>query len=155
VCDNQNQECVGSARISGSTEILDCTPLTCDDVACGKHDDGCGGTLDCGECCVPKDVCNPGDCGVIFDGCSGNIDCGPCCEPLSCAQLVIPCGIATDNCGNEIDCGPCPPETTPAPPACFGEGERCVNDGQCCAGLCRGRDCRDRGTKLCQAACAV
>jgi hypothetical protein len=68
---------------------------------------------------------------------------------------VIPCGIATDNCGNQIDCGPCPPETTPAPPACLAERERCVSDSQCCDGLCRGRGCQDRGTKICQAACAA
>ena len=36
-----------------------CTPKTCEQIGvkCGKHDDGCGGTTDCGACdpsCTPK-----------------------------------------------------------------------------------------------------
>jgi hypothetical protein len=108
--------------------------------------------IDCGECCTPRDFCNEGECGVLDDGCGGQLDCAECrCVPTTTCDGQ--CGLITDDCGGALDCGACP--TTPAPVVCFGEGERCVNDGQCCEGLCRGRDCLDRGTKICQAACAV
>jgi hypothetical protein len=106
-----------------------CTPLTCDDLGCGNgQDDGCGGTIDCGECCVARDFCKEGECGIVDAGCGATIDCGACPEP--------------------------PVVEEPAA-TCIAEGDRCVNDEQCCDGLCRGRGCQDRGTKLCQAACAA
>jgi hypothetical protein len=75
------------------------------------------------------------------------------CSPATCVSLGLSCGMASDGCGATLDCGACP--TTPSPvDVCVAEGERCVNDGQCCAGLCRGRGCQDRGRKTCQAACA-
>jgi hypothetical protein len=119
----------GSSEASMST-LLDepCIPGTCESfgAGCGQHDDGCGGTIDCGACCTPRDYCNQGECGIVDDGCGGAMDCGPCTTPAPA------------------------PEVT-----CIAEGERCVNDGQCCAGLCRGRGCEDRGRKSCQAACAA
>jgi hypothetical protein len=131
-----------------STDV--CISLTCAELGCGQHDDACGNPLDCGECCSPRDFCAESECGIIDDGCGGTIDCGecPCVPTTTCGSQ---CGPITDDCGGTLDCGPCP--TTP-PVTCFSEGERCVSDDQCCAGLCRGRGCEDRGRKSCQVACA-
>jgi hypothetical protein len=158
-CDTSGNPCQCSAFASTATEI-NCEPLTCDDLGCGLHeDDDCGNPLDCGECCTPRDFCNEGDCGLVVDGCGGTIDCGECpCVPLTCSDLGIACGPGADNCGNAIDCGACQEEPAPTPPpaeTCIVEGERCVSDVQCCAGLCRGRGCQDRGTKICQVACSA
>jgi hypothetical protein len=105
--------------------------------------------------CTPRVFCEEDECGVVDVGCGETIDCGvcPCVPTTTCAGQ---CGLIVDDCGETLDCGACP-ETTPAPPAdiCFGEGERCVNDDQCCVGLCRGRGCEDRGRKSCQAACTA
>ena len=116
---------------------------------CGVVADGCGGSLDCGECsdgqvcgtgsqqgqCLPVDaVCTSAtscvaeavECGVIADGCGGTIDCGQCgpgqtcgtggdsgscidvdCDPRSCAELGAECGAMPDGCGGILDCGDC------------------------------------------------
>jgi hypothetical protein len=84
----------------------------------------------------------------------------PPCIPGTCESLGLGCGTADDDCGNLLDCGECSEEvaTTPAPPpelSCTALGDRCVNDGQCCEGLCRGRGCRDRGTKICTLECSA
>ena len=60
----------------------DCIPLSCSDVpeSCGVHDDGCGGTIDCGEdCCVEID-----------EPCTVDED---CCDTLWCED-----GFCTDRC---------------------------------------------------------
>jgi hypothetical protein len=153
-----------------------CTPLTCDDLPCGNgQDDGCGNSIDCGECCTPRDFCNEGECGTVSDGCDGTIDCGGCtafpnsycdtatatcaCAAATCESLGGACGTSIDDgCGAEVYCGDCPvaePVTTPAPGTCFGEGVVCVADSQCCEGLCRGRNCKDQGRKICQSACVA
>ncbi len=61
----------------------ECDPITCDDVDnnCGIHDDGCGGTIDCGICCV-----------AIDEPCEVDED---CCSPLWCDQDT---GLCTDRC---------------------------------------------------------
>ena len=61
----------------------ECDPITCDDVDnnCGIHDDGCGGTIDCGICCV-----------AIDEPCEVDED---CCSPLWCDQNT---GLCTDRC---------------------------------------------------------
>lgn len=112
-----------------------CRPLTCAALAaggaavCHTNDDGCGGTLDCGECqgttrscvrgedgvgrclhrgefegCEPKtadEVCGAGVCGHISDGCAGTVHCGGCGEGEHCTAGT--CG------ANE--CVPPSPET--------------------------------------------
>lgn len=62
-----------------------CAPQTCASAgkACGTHDDGCGGQIDCGQCvdsqCVPKSCEELGKtCGKSDDGCGGIVDCGAC-----------------------------------------------------------------------------
>ncbi len=64
----------------------DCTPLTCAELGegCGIFPDGCGGTVDCGEC--------DGKCSQIGQSCTQNSDC--------CSQM---CGIgAGDDVGECI-----------------------------------------------------
>lgn len=67
-----------------------CAPRTCQAIGkkCGAHDDGCGGTLDCGKCvdsvCTPKTCEELGKtCGKQDDACGGFVECGPCtaCAP--------------------------------------------------------------------------
>ncbi len=78
----------------------ECTPRTCDDAGaeCGMIADGCGETLDCGDC--PEGTA----CGA---GGEPNI-CGGGCEPLSCDDHGADCGTVSDGCGGTIDCGDCP-----------------------------------------------
>jgi hypothetical protein len=204
VC-GENSNCEGPQTLSSLAESeSNCVPIVCADGDCGAIDDGCGGTIDCGECpattttaapCVPRDFCTEGECGPVDDGCGGTVDCGDCaittpapaptttavpCIPTTCEQVgcgnyandcingdvycgdcCTPSTCEQAGCGNfandcvtgEIYCGDC--TTVPPPVTCHAEGERCVNDEQCCEGLCRGRECRDWGTKLCQAACTT
>lgn len=105
------------------TPVATCVPGDCAALGldCGQHDDGCGGTLDCGACCQPVTCSDLGlTCGPADDGCGGTLDCGPCCAPATCADLGQACGIADDGCGGMLDCGPCetdgsvPDDGTPA-----------------------------------------
>ena len=57
-----------------TSESSECTPATCDQLGCGAQDDGCGNTLDCGQCCKPKDICLDDDCGTVDDGCGGTLE---------------------------------------------------------------------------------
>jgi hypothetical protein len=67
---------------------------------CGTIGDGCGSTIDCGQCPAGQ-VCGggadpqPGVCGAIT------------CVPKSCTQQGFNCGAASDGCGNIIQCGSC------------------------------------------------
>jgi len=128
-----------------------CEPLSCAEAgaACGDLDDGCEGTLECGECaeglicglyspnrcgselCVPL-TCEAAvaACGEIDDGCDGVWDCGECAEGLT-------CGYDTPNqCGGER----CTPLT------CSGLNMQCgsVDDG--CEGTL---ECGECGTETC------
>ncbi len=101
-----------------------CTPKTCAQigVSCGKHEDGCGGTVDCGECdpnCKPKTCEALGKtCGKHDDGCGSLTNCGACapnCQPKTCAELGKTCGNHDNGCGGTVACGVC--ENTCAPDA--------------------------------------
>ncbi len=63
-----------------------CAPATCESLAktCGTHEDGCGGTIECGEACVDS-----------------------ACVPRTCQDLSKTCGKHDDSCGGMVDCGPC------------------------------------------------
>ncbi|HWE31279.1 MAG TPA: hypothetical protein VHB97_24910 [Polyangia bacterium] len=93
-----------------------CTPITCaaQGLACGTGGDGCGHTLDCGDCMAP-DTCGGG-------GVSGQCGHVNQCTPITCAAQNIACGPAGDGCGNVLDCGTCV-----APQTCGGGG----TPGQC------------------------
>lgn len=62
-----------------------CTAKTCEDYdgECGTHDDGCGGTVACGECAAA-------------------------CAARTCEQLGKTCGTHADGCGGTVNCGLCP-----------------------------------------------
>lgn len=104
-----------------------CVPLTCEDVGatCGEPEDGCGGTLECGECvapetcgggglewacgCTPQDVCEEVGhaCGEFDDGCGNPVDCGACDEGSTCiagAPAYICCQLDTCE-GAGAQCG--------------------------------------------------
>lgn len=102
--DGKNWSCV---TISTS----DCVSETCSsaDYECGQHDDGCGNTIDCGNC-PNGHICSEGDCVECID--NGLINevayQGKCCKPDTCSFLGYECGTTSDGCGNTIDCGGCP-----------------------------------------------
>jgi hypothetical protein len=159
-----------------------CTPAQCVDTVCNEQsscfpdatcNEGTGAcdpalTITSAEC-IPDctgQICGSdgcaGSCGACTDFVNSFCDNGVCsCAPATCRLLGTGCGQwINDGCGNEVYCGDCPvieePVTTPAPEStCVAEGERCINDNQCCAGLCRGRDCGDRGRKRCTTACST
>ncbi len=74
-----------------------CTPTTCAarGASCGSISNGCGGTLQCGNC-AGSETCGGGG--------TANV-CG--CVPKTCAQLSATCGSVSDGCGGTLDCGGC------------------------------------------------
>ncbi len=116
-CDSLQRKCQ-KALDQECQEPDPCEPATCGVDDCGALSDGCGGTLDCGECapeCEPA-TCGVDDCGALSDGCGGTLDCGECapeCEPATCP--ADSCGLTDDGCGGTLDCGECV-STRPQPP---------------------------------------
>jgi hypothetical protein len=78
-----------------------CTALTCSEAGaqCGFIEDGCGQTIDCGDC--PFGTCDR----------NNQCRCSPETNGTFCDRLAAECGelTAADNCGNErtVDCGAC------------------------------------------------
>ena len=120
-CHNMDKFCVRQAikdQCSGEfySCVGTCIPKTCNDVECGKADDGCGGTIDCGNCkdwdnnyicynnkCIDKNKCNHnGTCepslGEDCETCS--IDCG--CDPND-ACVDSQC-VSGKSCSKVLDC---------------------------------------------------
>lgn len=98
-----------------------CTPLrACPPNLCGVHPDGCGGTINCGNSCVPGRACTSADAGTCACS-SGLTDCdGGCVDVLTDRQ----------NCGS---CG----HTCPGGQSCWNGTCPCVDagsnaDGHCC-----------------------
>ncbi len=86
-----------------------CKPRTCLELSaqCGSVPDGCGDTVDCGQC-PSGQTCGGG----------GPYQCGTGeCTPKTCLQLDAACGLAADQCGDTLDCGLCTP-----PDSCGGSG---------------------------------
>jgi hypothetical protein len=77
-----------------------CTPLSCSQQGfdCGLQGDGCGGSLNCGQC-PAEEYCGaggiPGQCFTVA------------CVPLTCAQQNAGCGPMADGCGGLLECGSC------------------------------------------------
>jgi hypothetical protein len=92
-----------------------CTRTTCaaEGAECGTISDGCGDTLDCGDCTGDDDC---GGTGVP------NICGHDTCRPTSCAAEGRVCGPLDDGCGKVLECGSCQG-------ACG-----CGADGQCIEG---------------------
>jgi hypothetical protein len=109
-----------------------CTALDfCETGQCGDIDDGCGGTVPCGDCeagqecvdnscvdseptCQPRTACNQGECGIVSDGCDGQLDCGACtafpnsyCDTATstCACAPATCESLGAGCGTSINDG--------------------------------------------------
>ncbi len=114
----------GGLSLDGST----CTPKTCADlgVDCGTQSDGCGNTIDCGNCTSP-DYCGGGG--------SSKCGTGPC-QKKTCADLGATCGQQGDGCGGLIDCGTCT-----APETCGGGG----TPNQCGKPACTKKTCAQMG----------
>jgi hypothetical protein len=79
-----------------------CSPQTCAGIGqgCGPAPDGCGGTLQCGNCpvgymCI-NGGCTPGSWGGV-----------PACQPKTCVDMGVQCGNTQDGCGHVIFCGNC------------------------------------------------
>jgi hypothetical protein len=103
-----------------------CTPKTCAQlgVNCGAAGDGCGNSIDCGNC--------TGDqvCGLVTAGKCDSFT----CTPRTCASQGIECGVTGDGCGNALNCGTCLSGQT-----CGAGGP-----GKCGTG-CSPRTCADQG----------
>ena len=117
----------GDFESRGGTGGDDCYPNSCEGVDCGEIYDGCGGTLDCGDC-SEGEVCNAAGKCVSQDTCSD-----------TCDSLGYDCG-TQEICGEYEDCGSC------------SEGEVCNAAGKCvsqdtCSDSCDslGHDC---GTQI-------
>jgi hypothetical protein len=106
-----------------------CVKKTCSDLGanCGPQGDGCGGTIQCGDCKAPE-TCGGGG---TPSQCGGNSG----CVPKTCAQLGANCGAQGDGCGGLIpSCGTCT-----APEICGGSGKPSVcgaGVGSADAGTC-------------------
>ncbi len=179
------QACIAAGDCSNTAGCCDVVedcgePGSCGVRSCREHI--CSWVSDCRyplgneQCCGDGLICDQGTCQQAVTGAAETVEpvCGVCdaypnsycdeatascsCAPVeTCADGI--CGSIDDGCGKLLECPPCMPmtvpSTTPAPQVCLAEGERCADDGDCCAGGCRGRKCRQRGRRVCQAACAT
>ena len=119
--------CVGADKPTPQPE---CDPRDCQDLdaECGMASDGCGGTIDCGDC--PSDEV----CGA--DRSEPN-QCASPCTPLDCSDHGAECGVVSDGCGGTTDCGDCPEgDCVDLRCKCRGLNESCESNSQCCSELC-------------------
>lgn len=89
--------CISSPSVCTKT----CTPKTCSqlNLNCGAVADGCGGTIDCGQCSNGQ-TCGGG-------GTPNVCGSGSPCTPKTCSELGLNCGSTSDGCGGTIACGVC------------------------------------------------
>ena len=95
-----------AAQMGSAPDMASCIPTTCQPAGgqyCGPIGDGCGRTLDCGDCPAGS-TCGgggtPGVCGTPPD---------PACTPITCEQMGGRlCGQVGNGCGEALDCGDCP-----------------------------------------------
>ena len=114
----------------GTSGMCGCTKKTCTGL-CGPQPDGCGGTLQCPACCVPKTTCSATDCGMVSNNCGGMLSCK---APKTCA--ASDCGKTIDTgCGTTVNCPACP----------------CTDNGTACSGKVCGTAVNNCGaTVTCQ-----
>lgn len=124
-----------------------CTPLSCAiaGVQCGSAPDGCGGTLQCGDCN------DGGICGFVAPN-----TCSPVCLPKTCGAA---CGALPDGCGATVECGGCPSgqscgisiqnacEATCVPKTCAELGAQCGKIGDECGSTLKCGGCA--GAEIC------
>lgn len=103
-----------------------CVPITCASAnrSCGQIDDGCGNTLECGQCAQGQH-CASGACEALPAS----------CVAATCAEQNATCGWINDNCGGMIACGGC------------ADGESCNAQHQCegTSPNCQPKTCADYG----------
>ncbi len=106
----------GAQAICGLVSANTCTPLSdlcvpatfeqaCAGRQCGVEGDGCGATIDCGQC-PGQQACGlelPFQCSEIPT--SSDEQCGARIE--SCEQVGAECGLIGNGCGGTLDCGTC------------------------------------------------
>jgi hypothetical protein len=153
------QSCSGAGVTcggGGTAGVCGCTPLTTcpSGLDCGAIDDGCGRTLNCGDCTAPE-TCGGGNPGTP------NV-CG--CTPTTCAAQGTTCGTLSDGCGGTLKCGTCCSGGNPCPGGgcCDAEGQcqisnanACGPDGGACAGACADDEACQNGLCVsCAAACS-
>ena len=130
---------------------------------CGEIDDGCGGTLDCGECpdgllcakegeeahtCVTppcgREACQAFEmeCGKVLDGCNEFIECGPCPNGMTCSiTTCIMVAGGPDSC--RLQCGG-RAENCECTTACLETGDCCedfLDECPSCATACDDKEC--------------
>ncbi len=120
----------GGALGDGGT----CVKRTCAEQGanCGPVGDGCGGTVECGTCTNPGEICGgttPSVCGSPFGDSAG-------CTPRTCADVGANCGPIGDGCGGLLECGTCS-----APNICGGGGKPSVCGNA--YGSCTPKTCAD------------
>ncbi len=151
-----------------------CVKKTCADynsqnMDCGIQSDGCGGTIDCGQCvapafcggggpskcavsgggtCTPKTCADyPGKCGPQPNGCGGVTEnCGTCTAPMVCGGGGVP-----SVCGGGSTLGPdggaCVPKTACGPQECGKVADGCGGILDCGTSACtNGTVCGGAGT---------
>jgi hypothetical protein len=91
---------------------------------CGRLNDNCGTSQDCGDPCVAPQTCS---------ALKAN-ECG--CKAKTCADLGKTCGDASDGCGGSLTCGTCAAACTPT--GCAGAVEVAVAIKHVCARLADG-----------------
>src|SRR6478672_1671461 len=127
-CCQNGDECCGDGvcRHSCNSGTGGCTPTTCaaQSKNCGTISDGCGVTLNCGDCTGTGQTCGGGGTPNVC-GCTDN---GQAC-------LNKTCGTIANNCGQSVTCQPnnCRP-----PQTCGGGGPAnvcgCTDNGLACQG---------------------
>jgi hypothetical protein len=166
----------GESGAADSATESGCVPKTCSQLGaeCGEAADGCGATLECGDCqsgqhcggagpnacgtaeCVPKTCAQLGaSCGLVSDTCSAVLNCGACVLPETCGGGGIDdaCGCTQTTCeAHSATCGSIP-DGCGGQLACgscsFGT---CVNNQCECTPSCAGKVCGDGNG--CGQACA-
>ncbi|MEZ4226006.1 MAG: hypothetical protein R3B13_33975 [Polyangiaceae bacterium] len=116
----------GPASSDAGSDASTCIPTSCAKLGaeCGVAPNGCGETVQCGDC-PTGETCGGG----------GQNKCGSgTCTPVTCQQLGASCGVASDGCGATLYCGDCAlPET------CGGAGKPnscgCI-PAECGQGMC-------------------
>jgi hypothetical protein len=169
VCVTVSELATLEAWIAAGAPKEACQPATdCGGMTCGSMDDGCGGTLVCGECaegesctegscCAPVTECGDVACGSMDDGCGGTVACGDCpegqgCDQGTCVEGCVPatcadgaCGDMDDGCGGTAACGDCADGSTCTDGMCV---EDCA-PMSCTEGACGDMDDGCGGTAAC------
>ena len=106
LCPDGDQVCVGNPpKCETPIQAGICHPAACPtaNASCGPTGDGCGDTLNCGQC-TSNTICSgiPATCTGLSN--LALPDGGPVCQGLTCADFDAGCGQIADGCGNTVPC---------------------------------------------------